>query len=298
MNRGLEELKKEYIEIKIPREGKEKVIMAMDKARKEKAKNRTVKFRRRIMAAAAVVAVGIILPNTNVSMAMAMENIPVIGGLFKVVTFRNYKYDDGHRSADVEVPQIAAQLAEGPEVSPAAENLEAGIESVNRSVEEYTDMLVRQFDEDAEKIGEGYQGLDVHYDVITDSDEWFTLKITVLQTQASGYEQHKFYHIDKKTGNIAQLKDLFDGQADYVTVISEEIKRQMREIMAKEEGLYFLDSEDMPEEDFDRIKPDQNFYLDDNGDVVIAFDEYEVAPGYMGSPEFTIPRTVLQDVRK
>lgn len=295
MNRGLDELKKEYMGVKAPQKGKEKVINAMEKAIKDKNRKKTILFRKRLTAAAAVVAVAIILPNTNASVAMAMENIPVIGGLFKVVTFRNYEYDDGHRSAKVDVPQLAMEESQDM----AAPQAMAGIDELNKNVEDYTNMLIEKFEAEAETIGEGYQGLDITYDVVMDTADWFTLKIDVLETQASGYEQHKYYHIDKKTGNIATLKDLFIDNADYVSPISEEIKRQMRENMAKDENLiYFLDSEITPEEDFVQIQPEQNFYFNENGDIVIAFDEYEVAPGYMGSLEFVIPSDILEPVRK
>lgn len=295
MNRGLDELKKEYMGVKAPQKGKEKVINAMEKAIKDKNRKKTILFRKRLTAAAAVVAVAIILPNTNASVAMAMENIPVIGGLFKVVTFRNYEYDDGHRSAKVDVPQLA--MEESPDM--AAPQAMAGIDELNKNVEDYTNMLIEKFEAEAETIGEGYQGLDITYDVVMDTADWFTLKIDVLETQASGYEQHKYYHIDKRTGNIATLKDLFIDNADYISPISEEIKRQMRENMTKDENLiYFLDSEITPEEDFVQIQPEQNFYFNENGDIVIAFDEYEVAPGYMGSLEFVIPSDILEPVRK
>ena len=50
------------------------------------------------------------------------------------------------------------------------------------------------------------------------------------------------------------------------------------------------------EECFQHIDPDQNFRLNEDGDLVILFDEYEVAPGSMGLPEFTIPRQSLEDI--
>ena len=34
-------------------------------------------------------------------------------------------------------------------------------------------------------------------------------------------------------------------------------------------------------------------YIDEAGQLVIVFDEYEVAPGYMGVPEFIIPTDLL-----
>ena len=47
------------------------------------------------------------------------------------------------------------------------------------------------------------------------------------------------------------------------------------------------------EECFKSIAPDQNFYINDENQLVIVFDEYEVAPGSMGTPEFVIPADCL-----
>ena len=43
---------------------------------------------------------------------------------------------------------------------------------------------------------------------------------------------------------------------------------------------------------------DTSFYLNQNGEVVICFNEGDVAPMYMGCVEFVIPNEVLADVRK
>ncbi|MDD6333654.1 MAG: RsiV family protein, partial [Clostridia bacterium] len=40
------------------------------------------------------------------------------------------------------------------------------------------------------------------------------------------------------------------------------------------------------------IDSEQNFYFADNGNIVIVFEKYEVAPGYMGSCEFEIPKEI------
>ena len=49
---------------------------------------------------------------------------------------------------------------------------------------------------------------------------------------------------------------------------------------------------------FRAIDPDQNFYFAENGDIVIAFDKYEVAPGSAGCPTFQIPRSIYAEYLK
>lgn len=309
MKKDINQLKEEYLKVKAPLEGQKKVVEAMEKAIKEKNNQHRKKMGIRIFSAvAAAASICIILPNTSASTAMAMHNIPFIGGLFKVVTFRNYDYDDGHNMAKVEVPKIelsetgvtepvenqADEISAAPQ---AASELGKGVEKINKSVEEYTDTLIQKFEEDRASTGEGYQGLDITYDVISDTNDWFTLKITALETMASGAQQVRYYHIDKTSGQVVALPDLFVAGSDYITKISDEIKRQMVDNMKQDEGLiYFYNSADMPENDFTQISEDQSFYFNEAGELVIAFDEYTVAPGYMGCPEFVIPSSVLEGI--
>ena len=229
--------------------------------------------------AAAVLALFIAVPNVSPAAAAAMADIPVLGAVVRVVTFRNYTYDDGYHSADVSVPELAGGAA---------------AQEVSDQVRAYTDRLIARFEETCEEeLGkEGYHGLDVTSTVVTDTDEWFTLRVDAVEIQASGYEFSRFYHINKATDQVVTLKDLFREDADYVTVLSDEVRRQMEERMAENtEASYF------PEE-FTAIGPEQNFYFNTDGDLVLVFDEYTIAPGSMGMSEFTIPSDVYETLLK
>ena len=43
---------------------------------------------------------------------------------------------------------------------------------------------------------------------------------------------------------------------------------------------------------------DLGYYINEFGELVVAFNKYEVAPGVMGTPEFTIPMGVLTEMDK
>ena len=223
--------------------------------------------------AAAALALFIAVPNVSPTAAAAMADVPVLGAIVRVVTFRNYVYDDGWHSADVSVPELGGGDA---------------AQAVNEQVRAYTDRLIARFEETCEEeLGkEGYHGLDVTSTVVTDTDEWFTLRVDAVEIQASGYEFSRFYHIDKVGDRVVTLKDLFREDADYVTALSDEVRRQMEEQMAENAEVSYF-----PEE-FTAIDPEQNFYWAADGSLVLAFDEYTIAPGSMGMPEFTIPADV------
>ena len=221
--------------------------------------------------AAAAVAAFIAVPNVSPTAAAAMSDVPVLGALVEIVTFREYTYDDGHSSADVSVPELSGGEAAN---------------QVNKEVQAYTDRLIAQFQQDCEETGEGNLGLDVSSEVVTNTDSWFTLRINATRTQASGADFIKIYHIDKTTDQVVTLGDLFQPDADYVSVLSDEVRRQMEERMAEDEAAgYFPDQ-------FTAIAPDQNFYWNEDGDLVLVFDEYTIAAGFVGTPEFVIPQDV------
>ena len=227
--------------------------------------------------AAAALALFITVPNVSPTAAAAMADIPVLGAIVRVVTFRNYTYDDGYHSADISVAEL-----EGGDAAQA----------VNEQVRDYTDRLLGQFQADCETMGESYESLDVTSSVVTDTDRWFTLRVDAVEIRASGYQFSRFYHIDKATGQVVTLRDLFREDADYVTPLSEEVRRQMEQRMAADESVRYF-----PEE-FSAIDPEQNFYFNGEGELVLVFDEYTAAPGSMGMPEFTIPAEVYGGLLK
>lgn len=113
-------------------------------------------------------------------------------------------------------------------------------DQVGDQVQAYTDQLIARFQADCESIGEGYQGLDVSSEVVTDTDTWFTLRIDATRTMASGYEFSRFYHIDKTTGAVVTLSGLFPAGSDYVDVLSSEVRSQMEARMAADESQTFF----------------------------------------------------------
>lgn len=246
-------------------------------------------------AAAAIVGAFLILPNTSASIAHAMEQIPIIGQLVEVVTFRDYTYETDRNMADIEVPEIKLddQAAEGE----VKENLERSTEEINAEIQKITSELIAEFEANLE-YEEGYQDVIVQSEILATEEEYFTLKLICYQGAGSGYQWNYYYTIDLNTGERLQLKDIFAEGADYITPISENIKEQMREQMAADENIYYWLEDEIEEWNFKAITDETSFYLNDKGNVVIGFDEGEVAPMYMGTVEFEIPAEALQGIRK
>lgn len=234
---------------------------------------------------AVVLVVFLALPNLSPNIAQAMEKIPVIGDIVRVVTIRNDIYQDDYHQMTANIPEIQDD-------STAANK-------INNDVQELTSTIIDQFCADMEALDEeAHTSLSIDYDILTDSKDWFTLKLTVYQGAGSSNTYYKFYHIDKKSGEIVGLKDLFQADSDYAQAISEDIQRQMQERMDADDSLtYWLDAE-YAEWNFTSIDENHNFYFADDGNLVIVFGKYEVAPGYMGCPEFEISSSVYAQYLK
>lgn len=283
----MEKWKEEYENIKVPEEMKEKVEEAVARAKKQKKKTRVVRIWKSAGSMAAVLAVVLFLPNTSQTAAAAMQQIPILGDFFKVVTVREYQIEEERNQADVKVPEVVPTESsdQNEEVGKQAQQT---AEEINFDIQKVTDELIEEFKSTMEEYGEeGYQDLIIDSKVLADNDRWFSLDLVLYQGAGSGYERHRHYTIDKQTGKRAVLSDFYGD--DYIETISAEVKEQMKARMAADENVvYWLDS-DIPEWNFREIAPDQDFYVNADGQVVICFDEYEVAPGYMGCVEFAMP---------
>lgn len=273
---------------------KERMEASIERAKMEKRKVKKIKLWKTCASAAAVLAIVLVLPNTSQTAAAAMQQIPLLGNLFKITTVREYQVDEERNMANVKVPQVEVQDAtEGNTDADRAAQAKESADAINFDIEEETNKLIDEFKESM-KNEEGYQDIYIDSKVLTDNDRLFSLELILYQGAGSGYEQHKHYTVDKRTGKELTLKDLCGD--DYVNTISEEVKEQMRAQMAADETVkYWLDDPDVPEWNFDKIAEDQDFYVNAEGHVVICFNEYDVAPGSMGCVEFIMPQTVTLD---
>lgn len=275
----LDAMKAKYEDIPVPKQLKFDVKKAIQKGKQEnRRRNRFMKIVKPVgITAAAAMAAIVILSNSSQSIAYAMERIPVIGAISRVVTFRTYEDKSGNFEAKVEIPSV--------------EEDDSG--QINKSIEEYANEFISMYEADLKASGgEGNYALESDYEVVTDNEKYLVIRVNTLQIMASGTQFVKTFVVDKMTGETVSLLKLLGNDSEKLQAVGENIKAQMREQMAADESVaYFLDS-DMPEVDFQGLSGEESFYFNENGELVIAFNEYDIAPGYMGAVEFTIPAAV------
>ncbi len=239
---------------------------------------------------AGVAAAFILVVNTVPQIAYASRNIPVLGQVVRVVTFGRYEVKHDGVDAVITTPKIEGLLDK---------ELEA---MLNNEFKEHSNMVIAAFEKDVKELEAEYGndfhlGVEANYVVRTNNDDIIAIDTYIVNTVGSSSTKHSFYTIDKHTGKLLELKGLFNQDADYITPISEYITTQMKKQNEAGTADFWIVNEDNPD-GFEKIKPNQNFFINESGNIVIAFGKYEVAPGAYGCPEFEIPQDVVKNILK
>lgn len=285
----LEHLKKAYQEQSIPLELDARIKSAIEQdARESRRQKLSHTWRSIALTAAAIAAVFVASINLSPTVATALANVPGLGALVEVFTFGGYHVEENNFQANIAIPQVNGL---DPQIT----------EMLNQKYLAEGQALYEAFKTDMEAVQEefpdAHMGLEYNYEVLTNDERIFALSRYVVNTVGSSSTEKRYDTVDKSTQTIVTLPALFAQDADYITPISDNIKAQMRQRMAADESvIYWLDNEEMPEDNFQAIDPEQEFYINADGQLVICFDKYAIAPGYMGTAEFVIPTSVLAPI--
>ncbi|MFC5449419.1 DUF3298 domain-containing protein [Paenibacillus aestuarii] len=282
MGEQLKPLKEQYENISIP---KELDFIVKQAIKQRKTKSAYMKWV--IGIAAAIIVCTTTGVNSNPAFAKALSEVPVVGSIVKVLTFKEVVVNEGNAQATFQVPAVTNMTNQ---------SLEAALNS--KYVEE-NKKLYDQFTADVAKLkqnGDGHLGVNSGYTVKTDNEQILAIGRYVVNTVGSSSTTFKYDTIDKKNEVLLTLPSLFKDDR-YISLISDNVKEQMKaQMKADDKKVYWV--EGVPNQAnaaFKNIGPDQNFYINADGKLVISFNKYEVAPGYMGVIEFVIPTEAIAD---
>lgn len=274
-------LKKSYEEIPVPSSAHKAVLEGIQKGKKEKRITTMIKITKRsVLTTAAAVSIITIMANASPVTANAMEEIPVISAIAKVVTFRTFEDSNNNYEAKIEIPKVSMGQKDNTKV--------------NRSIEDYANQFIGEYEKQITDslTGDGHYSVTSGYEVVTDNTKYLSLRINTTVIMASGAEYVKIFTIDKTSGEVVSLNHLFQGDDMMLSKIGDNIKMQMEKQMEEDDSKIYFNKSDETIEGFQGLKGEENYYFNEKGEIVIVFDEYEVAPGYMGVVEFTIPKSV------
>lgn len=283
MNNPMEKAKKKYDETEIPDELAERIQMEIKRqdSKRRKAVFWNLGFRRGLAAAAAAVVLFTTGLNTSTVFAETVGNLPVIGAVARVLTFRSYETEDEDLKISVEIPSI--------------EMISEDFSDLEKSVNEEILRLCEQYAQEARTRAEEYRKafldtggteeewaahnieIRVWYEVKSQTENYLSLAIIGTENWNNANNQIRYYNFDLKKGTLATLADVL-GE-NYKQIVDDAIRSQMEE--RKADGAIYFD-------DFEGINEDTPFYINESGNPVIVFEAYEIAPGSEGQQEFEI----------
>ena len=288
--REMEKAKERYDAIPVPEELHERVQKEIEKSseRNERQQKNRAGYpwkRAGILAAAAAMVLFVTALNTNMAFAQEFSEIPVLGAVARIFTFRSYVEESDDLKISVEIPSLKM----------IAEDTNGLAESVNQEIhilcEQYADEAVKRAEEykkafmetgGTEKEWEAHNiEIRVFYEIKSQTEDFLSFAVSGTENWTSAYSETRYYNIDLKNAKWVTLEDIL-GE-DYITIVNTDIQRQIQS--REESGEVFFSPE---EGGFTGISDDVKFYMNDDGNPVVVFDKYEIAPGSAGEVEFEI----------
>lgn len=285
----LKKAKKTYDSIEIPQELDYTVNKAIHKKDLYKKNYVVILTKRATATLATTFALFVVLLNTNESFARAMGDVPIIGSLAEVFTVREYREENDTDLIEAKIPAIKNTGNEDLEDRinyEISSKINEVLEEARARAEEYKEAVLSTGGTMDDYIP---IKINVDYKITYQDDKIISFVITKSESSASAYQEQYFYNIDIQNGKELNLRDVL-GE-DYKKIVDEEVNKQIRERMEKnEENIYFTAEEG----GFSGIENEyQDFYIDENKKATVVFQKYEIAPGYMGIQNFEIPNDVL-----
>ncbi len=220
-NKDFNQLIKDYKNVPIPKELDSVVQNALIKSG-VKINKRNDMYRRFAPIAASIAAAAVILTagiNSSPAFAKTLSEVPVVGNIVKVLTFKNYTVNEDKYKVDIKVPEVTG-----------LQNKELE-RSLNEKYLAENKKLYDQFISDMKNLKEadgGHLGINSGYVVKTDTDRILSIGRYVVNTVGSSSTTVKYDTVDKKNEVLITLPSLFKDDR-YIGIISQNIKEQMIE---------------------------------------------------------------------
>ncbi len=181
--------------------------------------------------------------------------------------------------------KINVPVISGLEDKQTEESMNAHFAEVAAGIQKEYEMAVASAEENTVDADGPHFGYEYGAEVLADTDDYFSFKTSAFFAAGSSMTSSEFWTLDKNTGNPVQWEDVVPG--DRVSKIYDQILKEMNDANKANSGMYFTDDEILITA-FGNVPAYHHWYLNADGDLVIAFDKYEVAVGAMGTPEFII----------
>ncbi len=124
--------------------------------------------------------------------------------------------------------------------------------------------------------------VEIDFENYYSDDDIFSFSINSSQILADSHLQKKFFTINPTTGEIYNVEHFLGS--DYQNIILTTVKKQIAKNTKNNPNLIYFDEE----VNNLKISIDQPFYINKDNQVVVVFDQFQIAPGYMSLPSFIV----------
>lgn len=273
--------KQEYLDTPVPEELAEHVEAGIRQGRKNYRKNHR-RVWRSVGSVAACFAVLVGALNLSPTVAAAAADVPVLGGLFQVLTVRSYETVKGGIDYDVAVPEVEAggELAKRVNAE-IQERVDAHLAQAQQDWEDYKDAFFATGGTQ-EEWGDREMNVIVDYEIKSQTDNTVSFVVDFGEGWVSA-QQRFCYNLDLENDRDITLADLL-GE-DWVNICNRSIQSQIDESRDEDGFSYFFPPE---QGGFTTVDETTAFYINADGVPVVVFPEYSIAAGAAGIPEFAI----------
>ena len=235
--------------------------------------------RRSVLSTAACLALLVTALNISPTVAKAACDIPVVGGLFQILTFRQYTDTNEDRTVEVNQPGLIG--------SDYAEKIDAEIQRhVSEKLAEAEKAVA---DAKAAFIATGgteeewaarNTTVSVDYEIKSRTDTTVSFVISSYVSVATAYQEQMYYNLDVANNRELTLANLLGD--NWVNLCNDAIRAEMA--AAEDPTVYF--GADMG--GFTSVDETTTFYINEAGNPVVTFPRATIAINALGVVEFEI----------
>lgn len=254
------------------------IAEGLAKGRRAKALRR---FKRAGCAAAVFLVCAVSMLNLSPSFAAAACDLPLVGDLCRVFLFREYHEESELMDIDVQIPQIETdgktELEErvNAEIRKVVQTYQAEGEA---RAKEYYDAFVETGGDPEEFIP---LGITISYETKSITPQYVSFVVLQHESRFAAYNCNFYYNIDLDSGKDITLEDWFGP--GYRQIVADSIEATIAGWSEEERSILWEDLSIL-----DLISESTNFYLNQDGQVVVVLEKYAAAYGAAGELEFVI----------
>lgn len=221
--------------------------------------------------------------NSSEVFAKSMSEIPLIGKVVDILTVRSYEETTTENTLEVNIPAIDSNDEISRKVNQIIEEkIENYVQEAKERVLEYKEAFLATggTEEEFEKHN---IDIKVDYDVKYQGNDMVSFLLYGTESWNNANYVMEYYTVSLSKDKVLTLEDVLGEE--YIRIANESIVKEMSQRMKENENYIYFDDE---QGGFTTVKDTTKFYLNNKGEVVVVFDKYEVAPGFMGIQEFII----------